>query len=225
MSFPNLFSLHGKTALITGGAGFFGRYFVRGLLDSGSDRVIIVEKPDAGTKAVEILQEQYPDRVRLYEVDLYDGEGADTIFSLILDDVGCIDVLINNAFEFSPRTGFAPDHSGAFEVATHDQVRRCFESSVWWAFQATRKFGLAMRARGGGSIINITSPAGVRAIDPKQYQGFEHAPSPPGYGMAKAALIQQTRIAAMNLAPVRVNCLSPGAIPNLDESHERAGKG
>ncbi|MEK7557343.1 MAG: SDR family oxidoreductase, partial [Patescibacteria group bacterium] len=88
----------------------------------------------------------------------------------------------------------------------------------------TQKFGLEMKKRGKGSIINIASPAGVKAISPKQYEGFEHTPNPPGYGIAKAGLLALMRYSATFLAPVRVNALSPGAIPNIKETHERAGK-
>ncbi len=221
----DLFSLKGKKVLITGGAGYFGKYFMRGLLDYGADKVINVEYSGKGKDFHKELVKKYgAKRVALYEVDLYDHKAVDKIYNKILKENKNIDVLVNNAFEFSPRTGFAPDRSGVFEKATHDHLLYSFESGVWWAFQATQKFGLEMKKRGKGSIINIASPAGVRAISPKQYEGFEHSPNPPGYGIAKAGLLALMRYSATFLAPVRVNALSPGAIPNLKETHDRAGK-
>lgn len=224
MIFSELFSLKGKIALITGGAGFFGKLFVRGLLDFDTDKVIIVEKPGVGHETIDSFNAEFPGRIAWYEVDLYDRMATDAIYEIILSEQGRVDVLVNNAFEFSPRTGFAPDRSGMLEKATHEQLLTSFEAGVWWAFQATQKFGLEMKKRGKGSIINIASPAGVRAISPKQYEGFEHAPNPPGYGIAKAGLLALMRYSATFLAPVRVNAISPGAIPNLKEKHERAGK-
>jgi len=221
MSYMELFSLKGKTALITGGAGFFGRRFVQGLLDAGAE-VIVIEKPGVDLNPL-IKQWGKPMSVSWEEVDLYDHAQTDAIYEDILDQHP-IDILVNNAYEFSPRTGFAKDRSGLFEVATHDQIFTSLESGVGWAFQATQKFGLEMKKRGGGSIINIASPAGSKTLTPQQYEGFEHAPNPPGYGISKAGLLALTRYAAAFLAPVRVNALSPGAIPNHDEHPERAGK-
>ena len=222
----DLFSLKGKKIVITGGAGYFGKHFMRGLLDFGADKVINVEYPGRGKDFHKELIKKYgAKRVSLYEVDLYDDKATDKLYKKILKENKNIDVLVNNAFEFSPRTGFAPDRSGAFEKATHEQISTSFEAGVWWAFQATQKFGFEMKKRGKGSIVNIASPAGVRAISPKQYEGFEHTPNPPGYGIAKAGLLALMRYSATFLAPVRVNALSPGAIPNLKEKHEHAGKG
>lgn len=221
----DLFSLKSKKILITGGAGYFGNYFVNGLLDYDAKKVIIIEYPGkAKSFYKELVKKHGAKRVALYEIDLYDYKAVDKFYDKILKDNKNIDVLVNNAFEFSPRTGFAPDRSGVLERATHEQLLISFEAGVWWAFQATQKFGLEMKKRGKGSIINIASPAGVRAISPKQYEGFEHAPNPPGYGIAKAGLLALMRYSATFLAPVRVNALSPGAIPNLKEKHERAGK-
>ncbi len=219
MSFANLFSLKGKTALITGGAGYFGQQFVRGLLDFGAERVIIVEKP--GTK--KRFPKQYAKRVVWYEVDLYDRDATATVYDAILKKYR-IDILINNAFEFSPRTGFTPDRTGVIEKATYEQFFLSFQSGIWWAFQATQKFGMAMKARGKGTIINIASPYGVIAPSPLTYEGFEHAPNPPAYGVIKAGLLQMTRYCASFMAPVRINALLPGVIPNLNEKVHRAGK-
>ncbi len=221
----DLFLLKGKKVLITGGAGYFGKHFMRGLLDYGADKVINVEYPGKGKNFHKELIKKYGAKhVDLYEVDLYNQKAVDKLYDKIIKENKNIDVLVNNALEFSPRTGFAPDRSGVLERASHEQLMFSFESGVWWAFQATQKFGLEMKKRGEGSIINIASAAGVRAISPKQYEGFEHVPNPPGYGIAKAGLLALTRYSATFLAPVRVNALSPGAIPNLKETHERAGK-
>jgi len=224
MNFTNIFSLYGKKALITGGAGYFGKLFVKGLLDFKIDEVIIVEKPGTGYEVRDALLKEFSGRISWYEVDLYDCQVTDITYDTILSEHKGINILINNAFEFSPRTGFTADRSGIFETAMHEQLQFSFESGVWWAFQAIQKFGLEMKNQGAGSIINIASPMGVRAASPKQYEGFEHAPNPPGYGIAKAGLLALTRYSATFLAPVRTNALSPGAIPNLSEEHHRAGK-
>jgi len=69
-----------------------------------------------------------------------------------------------------------------------------------------------------GSIVNISSMYGMVAPDPVMYEGTPFPPNPPNYGAGKAALIQLTRYAAVQLAEdnVRVNSISPGSFP--DES-------
>ncbi|MEK7201251.1 MAG: SDR family oxidoreductase [Patescibacteria group bacterium] len=220
VDYKNLFSLKGKIVLVTGGAGYFGQQFVRGLLDFGANRVIVVEKPGMKNS----FPRKYTHRIAWYEVDLYDRQATDRIYDQILRDHKRVDVLINNAFEFSPRTGFTPDRSGVIEKATYEQFLTSFQSGIWWAFQATQKFGVPMKHRGKGTIINIASPYGVIAPSPLTYRGFEHAPNPPTYGVVKAGLIQMTKYTASFMAPVRVNALLPGAIPNLEEKAHRAGK-
>ena len=81
-----------------------------------------------------------------------------------------------------------------------------------------------MQDTGNGSIINICSMYSVVAPDPELYAGTQHSPNPPGYSIVKAGLLAFTRYSAGFLAPIRVNAISPGAFPNLDEKHEKAGK-
>ncbi len=228
----NLFSLKGKIVLITGGAGYFGKFFVQGLLDFGA-KVIIVEKSASGHEVGESLQEvkkkflkKYPNRVFWYETDLYDEKLTDSVYDTILKKHKKIDVLVNNAFEFGPRTGFKFGRKETIKSATHEEFSISFESGIWWAVQATRKFGPAMQKQGAGAIINIASSLGVIAPSPLTYEGFAHSVNPPAYSANKAALLAWTRYSAAFLAPnVRVNALSPGAIPNLSEnSRHNRGK-
>lgn len=213
------FSLKERIALITGGAGYFGQQFVPGLIDFGADKVIIIERP--GVKNP--FPKKYARRIVWYEVDLYDREITNRAYNEILKKYKRVDILINNAFEFSPRTGFGQERK-VLEKATYEQFLLSFESGIWWAFQASQKFGLKMKVRGKGVIINIASPYGVIAPSPLTYEGFEHNPNPPSYGVIKGGLLAMTRYCASFMAPVRVNALLPGAIPNLKERVHRAGK-
>lgn len=223
MSFRDLFSLKDKTALITGGAGYFGQLFVRGLLEAGA-KVVIIEKPSVGYAVREKLFVDYPGQVSWYEVDLFDESKTNAMYDFVLSEHGWIDVLVNNAFVFGPETGFMFGRRETLKSATHEEFRQSFEAGIWWAVQATVKFGLLMRERGKGSIINIASSLGTIAPSPLTYEGFRHSVNPPAYSTIKAALLAWTRYSASFLAPVRVNSLSPGAIPNLGEGRHRAGK-
>lgn len=202
----NQFSLQGKTAVLTGAAGFFGRYFAAALVDAGAFVILLDRNAD---RFESIAGKQMP-----IAIDLYDRVAAADVLGHITRQYA-IDILVNNAFDFSIKTGFNDD-SGRLECATFEQLESCFEAGVWWAIQATQSIGARMKQRGRGSIINICSMYGIVVPHPSLYEGTTKF-NPPGYSMAKAGLLQFSRYAASFLGPeVRVNALSPGAIPNTE---------
>ena len=204
------FSLKGKTAVITGAGGFFGSYFTRALLESGA-WVILVEKSLATLK---FFSQVYEDRYESHFVNLYDRQAVSECYQKILSK-NRVDILVNNAFDFSKKTGFNTEE-GKLENATFEQLQASFESGVYWAIQATQDVGLKMKEQGSGSIINICSMYSVVVPSPDLYEGTDKF-NPPGYSMAKAGLLQFTKYAASFLSPqVRINAISPGVIPNLE---------
>lgn len=204
------FSLKGKTAVVTGAGGFFGRNFTRALLEHGA-KVVLIEKNLATLK---FFSQEYEDRYESFFVDLYDRQAVRDCYQRILA-ANQIDILVNNAFDFSTRTGFNTEE-GRIENATFEQLQASFESGIYWAIQATQEFGREMKSRGKGSVINICSMYAIVVPSPDLYDGTDKF-NPPGYSMAKAGLLQFTKYAASFLSPeVRVNAISPGAIPNLD---------
>lgn len=216
------FSLKGKTAVVTGAAGFFGGYFVRGLLDAGARVVAIDHSPEKLAQLRENTVAEYGERsLATVATDQYDQAGTEDVFKKILEEEGRVDVLVNNAFDFSKRTGFNTP-AGKLEHATYKQIEKTFQAGVYWAIQATQLFGKVMKEQGKGSIVNICSMYGVVVPSPKLYEGTEKF-NPPGYSMAKAGLLQFTRYAASFLGPeVRVNAISPGAFPNLESKSHNA---
>ena len=205
-----MFSLQGRCAVVTGAAGFFGHYFVDALLSAGAFVIML----DRNEDRLKCLNENHPARTVFWPVDFYDR----SMVGDVLDQISrryAVDILVNNAFDFSRRTGFN-DPAGRLEHATFEQIQSSFEAGAYWAIQCTQALGLRMKERGRGSIINICSMYGVVVPSPALYEGTDKF-NPPGYSMAKGALIQFTRYAASFLGPqVRVNALSPGAIPNTE---------
>lgn len=203
------FSLEGKTIVLTGAGGFFGRYFTKAFLEDGA-RIILV---DVSMEGIELYLKEFEGRYQLFFTDLYDRQAAKECYEKILSE-NKVDVLINNAFDFSKRTGFNTQ-DGKLENATYEQFLASFESGAYWAIQATQSVGFAMKKQGGGSIINVSSMYAISVPPPHLYEGTDRF-NPPGYSMAKAGLLQFTKYAASFLSPeVRVNAISPGAIPNL----------
>ncbi len=211
------FSLKGKMAILTGAAGFFGKYFARALLEGGADVLLIDHKKDKISELTDILRKEFPYSLVICSAfDQYNQNEA-----LLLrqrNNHYDFHILINNAFDFSERTGFNNRELGCLENSTFEQFQSCMQSGIYWAWQMTQVFGFEMKKRGAGSIINICSMYGLVVPDPRLYDGTDVF-NPPGYSVAKAALLQFTRRSAVDLGPeVRVNAISPGAIPNLEST-------
>lgn len=214
-----LFSLEEKKIVITGAGGFFGVYFSKALLDAGVRKLYMVSfnKNSLSELKVELLKRYDSARMEFLLLDQYDKGLADKMFNTITEKDD-IDVLINNSFDFSIKTGFN-DSSGRIENATFEQLQNSFESGVYWPFQATQIFSKNMiKAKNKGSIINIASMYAFVAPNPTLYEGKD-AFNPPGYSMAKGALLALTRYSASFYGKygIRVNTLSPGAIPNTEK--------
>lgn len=207
----NAFSLSGKTALLTGAAGFFGQYFAKALTEAGASLVLIDRD---GEGLGELLQTLGASVREMALLNFYDETAASVELERITR-MHRVDILVNNAFDFSKKTGFN-DPSGKLDQATFEQFDACFQSGIWWAARTTKIVGGAMKRVGSGSIINICSMYGIVVPHPALYEGTEKF-NPPGYSMAKAGLLQFTRYGAAFLGPeVRVNAISPGAIPNTE---------
>src|SRR3989344_8121667 len=206
----NRFSLEGKTVVLTGAGGFFGRYFTKAFLDEGAKVILI----DISMEGMESFLKEYGNRYQLFFVDLYDRKEAQECYDQIIF-ANKVNVLVNNAFDFGKKTGFNTQ-DGKLGNATYEQLLASFESGAYWAIQATQTVGIAMKKHGSGSIINISSMYAISVPPPNLYEGTDRF-NPPGYSMAKAGLLQFTKYAASFLSPeVRVNAISPGIIPNLE---------
>ncbi len=208
-----MFSLAGKKVLLSGAGGYFGPYFIECLLFFGA--VVIATDINDMVNKDEFKKAVLARKLFWYKIDLYDDVATKSLYLKILKEHGQIDVLINNAFDFSLQTGFN-DPSGRLDKATFQQLERSFESGVYWAIRATQIFGFEMKKKGKGSIVNTCSMYASIVPSPRLYEGTKTF-NPPGYSMAKAGLLQFTKYSSAFLAPeVRVNAISPGVIPNTE---------
>lgn len=210
-----LFSLAGKTAVVTGAAGYLGRIFTEALLDAGA-RVVLMGRGEKLTRVTRQFDARYGEgRAEANHVDFYDTEAYRQALQGLIRRPSGIDILINNAFEFSKETGFN-DPSGRLESLSKAQWMRAMESGVYWHALATQVVAEAMAERRSGSIVNVSSMYALVSPDPALYEGTTTF-NPPTYGATKAALLSLTRYTAAFYGRhgVRCNALLPGAFPNL----------
>lgn len=187
--------LDGKTALVTGGASGLGLAICERYAAEGA-RVFVADIDEAAGTA---LAERLGGGAIFVRLDV--SKEAD--WSAAMHSVEQLDVLVNNA-------GITT--LGSIEDVTLDQFRHEFEIDVVGVFLGCKAGVAKMKATGGGSIINMSSMAGVRAqADLVAYNG------------AKAAVTHMTKSVAMHCAKegygIRCNSVHPGAIhtPILDK--------
>ena len=212
-----IFSLEGKTAVLTGASGFLGRTFALALLANGARVVALGRSERLKSEAAAWANEFGADKVAVKQIDMYDVAALNALCAEIAAEETSVDVLINNAHELGAATGFnVPE--GSLENASFDQWQRNLQGGVYWAVQTTQTLGAKMKQQGRGSIINIATMYASVAPRPQLYEGTASL-NPPGYSAAKAALVAFTRYTASfwGREGVRANCISPGPFSNTED--------
>lgn len=211
-----LFSLNGKTAIVTGALGLIGRKHCEALASAGANVVVADINGDA---AKEFAAELGHTHLGL-KLDVTDKAAVEAARDQILNQYGAIDILVNNAAinDMFENPAMAKELS-AFENYPLDAFQKSLDVNVTGVFLCSQVFGTVMAENEGGSIINIASTYGMVGPDQKIYRnecGEQTFYKSAAYPVTKGAIINFTRFLAAywgNKA-VRVNTLSPGGVEN-----------
>lgn len=194
------FKLDGKTALVTGGAGLYGRQITAALAEAGARTFVASRNRDQSERFAGELRANRLN-VQSMTFDQSDQASIEHLKREIVDAAGRVDVLVNNAV-LRPVANWN---------CSADDFAKSMQVNATGLFLMTRIFGERMSEQGGGSIINIGSIQGQVGPDFSLYEGLEWE-APPDYFFHKGGMLNFTRFAAARLGPrnVRVNVISPG---------------
>jgi len=216
MGILDRFSLRGRVALMTGGAGLYGRQIVAALAEAGAE-TYIASRNLAALEEVAQAHRAKGENVTALQYDQADEGSILALRDEILKRSGQVDVLVNNAVLRPMKKGYSDD-AARFAESMH--------VNATGLFIITRAFGDAMAERNkGGSIINIGSIQGMIGPDPTIYRGTEMSGFYPDYFFHKGGMINFTRFIASYYGDkgIRCNCLSPGGFltPQMPEAFVR----
>ncbi len=188
-----LFDLGGKVAIVTGGNGGIGLGMARGLADAGADIAIVGRNEAKSNAAVADLGQRGVKAISVI-ADVTDKAAVADMAERVSRELGRIDILVNNA-GINIRK---PPH--ALELGEWDSVIKTNLTSAFLCSQAAYP---AMKAAGGGKIINIGSMMSIF--------GASFAPA---YAASKGGIVQLTRSCAIAWAAdrIQVNAVLPGWI-------------
>ncbi|TDD63518.1 glucose 1-dehydrogenase [Actinomadura rubrisoli] len=182
--------LDGKVALITGGARGMGKAHVRRFVAEGAKVVFGDVLADAGAG----LAAELGDDVRFVRMDVTDPDDWRHAVETATTAFGALHVLVNNAGIIRHKT---------IEDMSLEEFRQILDVNLVGQWLGVKSVTAALRAAGGGSIVNVSST-----------EGFIGASGLAAYSAAKFGVRGLTKAAARELGPhgIRVNSIHPGAV-------------
>lgn len=185
--------LKDKVAVITGGASGFGEAIAKRFASEGACVLVADLNADGAAKVSAAIQAA-GGQAAATGADVTKSKDADAMIAAAISAFGGLDILVNNAG--------VPQRIGAFQDVSDDAIDRIFDVNVKSWLYTTRAALPHLEARGGGSIINTASVAGLRP-----------RPGAAWYNASKAAACSLTLSMASELGAknIRVNALCPVA--------------
>lgn len=190
----DLLDLSGRVAIVTGGGTGIGAATAHVFAAHGADVVIAARTVEDLERTSADVEEATGRRCFAIRTDVKDEEQVIELVQRTVDELGRLDVLVNNA---------GGTRMGPLAVLPTKAWDASFDLNVRSAYLCTREAGHHFLAQGSGVIVNISSDAGVDGV-----KGGAH------YASAKAALQMFTRVTAAEWGPhgIRANCIAVGGI-------------
>jgi 3alpha(or 20beta)-hydroxysteroid dehydrogenase len=182
--------LAGRVGIVTGAARGMGEATARAFVAEGAQVVLVDKRDELGAA----LAASFGGDATYVSADVTEVEGWERVVATARDAFGGADILVNNAGIIRMRPLLETDL---------ELFRKVIDTNLVSAFLGIRTVAPLLIERGGGSIVNVSSP-----------QGIEGRANMSAYTASKFGVRGLTRTAAIELGPlgIRVNCVVPGPV-------------
>jgi NAD(P)-dependent dehydrogenase (short-subunit alcohol dehydrogenase family) len=210
MNVLQFFRLKDKFALITGGYKGIGRMFAETYAEAGANVALVARSLEMCQTAAREIMNQHGVKAIAQFMDVRDSNAVNTVVKEVINEFGRIDILVNSA-------GVSGSEKPLIEMSDED-MDNVMNIDFRGTFLVCRAVGKEMVKQNSGKIINISS---IYSRISTRNMG--------GYCASKAAVVQLTKVLALELMPwnIQVNVLCPGYILtdfNRDFFESEAGK-
>lgn len=211
-----LFDLNGRSAIVTGGAGFLGQQFCEALIEAGANVVVADIDQQIAAETAETYKKQGGEAIGL-SLDVTDPASVEQLTESTLKKYGGIDILVNSAaldpkFESDSKTS----HVTSFEEFPLQSWKDALDVNLTGMFLTCQAVAKVMKEKGKGSIINICSTYGITGPDQRLYEslGEPRLYKPVYYTVSKAGVLGLTKYIATYYegTEIRCNALTPGGV-------------
>jgi NAD(P)-dependent dehydrogenase (short-subunit alcohol dehydrogenase family) len=199
MALGDLFSLEGRSAIVTGGGAGLGRYFAEALAEAGADLVLCARKVERCEATAAAIRRDFRVNAVAMPCDVRDPEQVQAVVARAQSEFGSVDILVNNA----GTTWGAPVIDYPLEG-----WKKVIDVNLTGLFLFAQAAGREMISAGRGKIVNIASVAAFGGAPPELMDAI-------AYSTSKGGVVSFTRDLAVKWARhgITVNAIAPGWFP------------
>ncbi len=196
MEFQELFNLHGRVAVITGGGRGLGQQIAEVYAERGCNLALCSRNKENCDEVAKSLIQKYDIQAKGYELDVTNEGQVNQVVDQIIEDFGKIDILVNNS---------GTTWGAKVEEMPLEAWEKVMNVNVTGTFLVSKSVGNHMINQKYGKIINIASAGGLTVRPPEITNTI-------GYTTSKAAVVHFTKDLAIKWAEhgIYVNAIAPG---------------